>query len=63
MIVFKVERAKFYDLLDGLISRLDGLMVDLETFSNGGVLEVNFGSEDPVHFMIYDEEREENEND
>ena len=30
MIVFKVERAKFYDLLDGLISRLDGLMVDLQ---------------------------------
>lgn len=63
MIVFKVERAKFYDLLDGLISYLDGLMVDLETFSDGGVLEVNFGSGDPVLFTIYDEEREENEND
>lgn len=63
MIVFKVDRAQFYDLLDGLISHLDGLMVDLETFSDGGVLELNFGSEDPVRFMIYDEEREENEND
>lgn len=56
MIVFRVERAKFYNLLDDL-------MADLETISDGDVLEVNFGSEDPVLFMIYDEEREENEND
>lgn len=56
MIVFKVERAKFYNLLDDL-------MACVERVSDGDVLEVNFGSGDPVLFMVYDEEREENEND
>lgn len=56
MIVFKVERAKFYNLLDDL-------MACVERVSDGDVLEVNFGSGDSVLFMIYDDESEEKEND